>query len=140
MRSMLFTTGDGALQAGWALLRIAVGIVFITHGYPKLVAGAGKWDWLGQQMSVVGIECWPRFWGLLAVTAELLGGLLLALGLFTRISALLLLGTMVIALIFLIKSGQTYDLISHPLKLIFVFLAFILAGGGRYSLDHWWWK
>lgn len=140
MRSMFFSTSDGALQAGWALLRITMGIIFITHGYPKLVAGTDKWDWMGQQMSLVGVNFWPRFWGMLAVMAEFLGGLLLALGLFTRISALLLLGTMVIALIFFIKSGQNYDTISHPLKLIFVFLAFVIAGGGTYSLDHWWWK
>lgn len=140
MKTLLFSSSEHAFQLAWALLRITVGVLFIMHGYPKLVAGTGKWDWLGQQMALVGIDSWPRIWGFLAVVAELLGGILLAIGLFTRISALLLLGTMVIALVYLIKSGQSYDTISHPLKLIFVFLAFAIAGGGRYSIDQWCWR
>lgn len=137
MKSLLFESGGHSLQIAWMLLRVSVGIIFITHGYPKLVGGVEKWDWMGQQMSLVGINFWPRFWGFLAAAAESAGGLLLIFGLFTRISSLLMLGTMIIALVFLIKSGKGYDAISHPLQLVFVFAAFLLAGGGKYSLDQW---
>lgn len=136
MKSLLVEPGGQAFQLAWASLRIGMGILFIIHGYPKMMGGVEKWDWLGQQMSLAGIRFWPRFWGFLAAAAELVGGLLLVAGLFTRVAALSLLGTMVIALIFVIKSGQSYDTISHPLKCLLVFAAFAIAGGGKYALDR----
>ena len=78
-----------AAQAAYMVLRVATGLLFMTHGLQKLFGffgglGNGATAPLVSKMGVAG--------GL-----ELVGGLLLALGLFTRPVAFVLAGEMVIA-------------------------------------------
>lgn len=68
------------------VLRIVLGIVFITHGWPKLMGGvAGTGDFLAQMgIPLAGLVAW----GLTLL--EVGGGALLVLGIATRPIALLL--------------------------------------------------
>ena len=87
------------LQLGWLILRFGIGISIFLHGLPKIMGGAETWTMVGSTMSNFGIYSGHTFWGLLAAFAETVGGILFALGLIFRPAALMLTGTMGVALI-----------------------------------------
>ncbi|HYH15838.1 MAG TPA: DoxX family protein [Flavisolibacter sp.] len=135
MSQVTFPNEQHVYQVAWALIRVGIGITFIIHGYPKITGGIEVWTWLGDQMKWLGIDFWKPTWGFLAAVAELGGGILLTVGILTRPAALLLFLTMVVAFLSQLFGGMDYNSYSHSLKLLFVFAAFVLAGGGNYSLD-----
>lgn len=120
-------------HAGLLALRIGVGILFIIHGYGKIVGGPGTWADLGQAMTYVGITFLPTFFGFMASISEFLGGILLIAGLFTRVAATFMLITMLVAVAKHAGAGESFY---HPLTNVFIFLAFTLTGPGRYSVDR----
>ncbi len=75
------------------VLRLAVGTVFAAHGYLKLTAGGPA---ISGFLASVGL---PEFMAWPLILIELLGGLLLILGLFTRLAALLIAAIMVVAIV-----------------------------------------
>jgi putative oxidoreductase len=85
-------------------------------------------------MAVLGITFWPAFWGFVAALAEFGGGILLMLGLLFRPALTLLLGTMAVAALGHI-SGQIDGGPWHATEMATVFVALLLTGPGRYSLD-----
>ena len=120
---------------GLLLLRAGVGFsVFYYHGLGKIM-NPEKWERIGADMTLIGIDFWPKFWGLLASLAESAGAALIVLGLFTRPAAFVLAFTMLMAVIHHISLEERF---SHPMELGFVFLALLLTGAGKYSLDGWW--
>src|SRR5690554_3516749 len=124
------------LDAGLLLLRIGIGISIFFHGLPKIMAGPEMWTAIGGTMSNLGITFAPTFWGFMAAFAETVGGILFALGLFFRPAALLLIGTMVVALITHLSAGDSCMVYGHALDLLIVFAGSILIGAGRYSVDN----
>ncbi|UOG76975.1 DoxX family protein [Hymenobacter tibetensis] len=121
---------------GLLLIRVGIGIMFTIHGYPKLIGGPEKWLELGGVMKLLGIDFAPVAWGFLAAVAEAVGGQLLALGLFFRLTCVLLLVTMIVATCMHVLSGDAFNAYSHPLESAFLFLGLAFAGPGRYSLDQ----
>lgn len=120
------------------LLRLTVGTVFILHGSQKLfgiLGGDGMEAWIGM---VEGMEVpYPQFAAWAAAIAEFGGGILLVLGLITRIAAIPLICVMAVAIAkvhwpngFFLPGGMEY-----ALTLGVVNLAFLLSGGGDLSLD-----
>lgn len=112
-----------------SVLRVVTALLFIPHGTAKLFGWprVGYFDGL-EIFSLVG------FAGVL----EVFGGLLLLVGLFTRSVAFLLSGLMAAAyfighagqgLLPLLNGGELAALYS------FVFLYFVTAGGGAWSVD-----
>lgn len=126
---------NNLLQAGWLILRVGIGISIFLHGYPKIMGGVETWTMVGGTMSNFGINFAPAFWGFLAALAESLGGILFALGLLFRPAALFLTGTMLVALTTHLFSGDSFAVFGHALDLLIVFVASILIGSGKYSLD-----
>lgn len=86
-------------------------------------------------MGIFGITFAPAFWGFLAAAAESIGGLLFALGLFFRPAAIMLTGTMLVALSTHLAAGDSFMVFGHALDLLIVFAASILIGAGKYSFD-----
>src|SRR5690606_4128387 len=86
-------------NTGLLLIRIGLGIMFIMHGYPKLLGGPERWEGVGSAMGNIGITFLPIMWGLLAALAETVGGVCFLLGLFFRPMAIALAFTMFIAAI-----------------------------------------
>ncbi|HEY6723078.1 MAG TPA: DoxX family protein [Polyangiaceae bacterium] len=121
---------------GLLILRVGVGVMFITHGVPKLARGVDGWERLGRTMELVGIGFAPTLWGLLAALAETLGGLCLALGLWTRAACLPLVFTMVMAAVNHLAKGDGFGKASHAIEACFVFAGIFFAGPGRYSFDR----
>ncbi len=111
------------------LLRCALAITLIYHGYPKL---AHVQDW-GQAFVHMGF---PPYFAYIAGAVETFGGLLLALGLFTRIAGFLLAGEMMIA--FLRVDLQHLKAGNSQLSMVLAAAAFALMviGAGTVSVDH----
>jgi putative oxidoreductase len=74
------------------LLRAALGVIFVYHGYPKLFTHARE---TVQMFAHMGF---PSYFAYLAGVIEFFGGILLIAGLFTRVAGLLLAGEMAVAL------------------------------------------
>jgi putative oxidoreductase len=116
---------------GLLLLRAALGIIFITHGYPKLAHGAGMQHFFIEH----GL---PGYFLYVAGVLELFGGGLLLLGLFTRGAALLLAIEMGVAIWKV--HGSRGILAVHeyefPLAMAMGCLALATIGAGIISIDH----
>lgn len=113
------------------LLRLAFGLsMAYAHGWPKLnrLLSGGEVKFL----DFMGMG--PEISLGLAVFAELVCALLLALGLFTRWAALPLIITMLVA-IFVAHSGDPFSEIEMALLYLTAFVSLSLAGPGWYSID-----
>lgn len=110
-----------------ALCRIGVGATFIVHGIGKLAKGPEQWIWLGKQMSLVGIDFAPAFWGFLASITEFAGGFFLTIGLLTRASSLMLAFVMTIAIIYSATKATEFGDVAYPISQLLIFLALMMA-------------
>lgn len=126
---------DNLLHVGWAILRVGIGFTIFLHGLPKILGGEEVWTMVGSNMAIFGITFAPAFWGLVAALTEAVGGILFALGLLFRPVAILLTGTMVVAMGTHLAAGDQFMQYGHALDLLIIFAASILIGPGRYSLD-----
>lgn len=132
----MWQTGwDKYRDEGLLLLRVGIGLMMVYHGYPKIVGGEATWIKLGGAMKFMGITFAPAFWGFMAAAAEFLGGILLTFGLLTRLAAAMLTFTMLTAVIMKFSTGAGLAGASNALELAIVFIALLLTGPGKYSLD-----
>jgi putative oxidoreductase len=117
----------GALQSA---LRIVTGLLFLQHGLTKLFRFPLT-DYFKD-----GVELFSLMGA--AGLLELVGGILIILGLFTRLTAFVLAGFMAVAY-FMAHAPQGFFPILNQGELAimycFVFLYFAAAGGGSYSVD-----
>ena len=111
-----------------SLLRIMAGLLFMQHGTEKV------FDFPEPFPMDLPATALP----MLAGWVELIGGFLIAIGLFTRPAAFLASGTMAAAY-FLMHAGQSfYPIINKgelALLYCFTFLFLAFAGGGSLSVD-----
>ena len=114
------------------LLRAALGLVFLTHGYPKL-AGSGP-----AMQSFFMQHGLPGWFVYVAGVIELFGGGLLLLGLFTRGAALFLVAEMGVAIwkVHFAKGYLAVHDYEFPLVLAAACLALASTGAGTLSLDR----
>ncbi|WP_234052994.1 MULTISPECIES: DoxX family protein [unclassified Xanthobacter] len=112
-----------------SVLRIMAALMFLAHGTAKLFA-------FPLVPMFANLQILSRFG--VAGIIELVGGVLLALGLFTRPVAFLLSGQMAVAY-FMVHAPQNFFPILNGGELAalysFVFLYLAVAGGGAWSLD-----
>jgi putative oxidoreductase len=120
-------TADVVLSAA----RIVVGLLFAQHGAQKLLGWLGG---TGPQGGTVPLASLPGVAGVL----ELVGGLLVAFGLFTRPVAFVLAGLMAVAY-FMAHAPQGFWPVLNKgetaVLFCFVFLLIWTFGPGRYSVD-----
>lgn len=120
---------------GLLILRIGIGLMFILHGWPKLMGGPEKWEQIGKTMELVGIDFAPVFWGFMAGFAEVVGGALIMFGFFFRVACILLVITMLVATTHHITAGDGFGGYSHSLEAAILFFSLLFIGPGKYSLD-----
>lgn len=118
--------------------RLGLGSMFVQHGLPKLTGGPEKWAKVGGAMKHLGVTAYPEIWGFAAALSEGLGGALLAVGLLCRPAAASLLFTMVVATTMHLRTGDSVLEASHSIEDAFAFLALMMLGPGRWSLDARW--
>lgn len=118
---------------GLLLLRLATGLVFVMHGYQKFfmntVAGTAQF------FAGIGVPL-PGVAAPLIAGVELIGGLLLILGLFPRIVGTLLAVNMLVAILLVHVKGGFFNPngVEFPLLLLAASAALALTGAGRYAL------
>ncbi|MEK6673365.1 MAG: DoxX family protein [Nitrospirota bacterium] len=121
---------------GLLILRIGLGVMFLWHGYPKLIGGPGIWEKLGMAMTVIGVKTLPVFWGFMAAFSEFFGGICLILGILFRPACILLTTTMAVAATMHLGKGDGLKVAAHAIEDGIVFLSLIFIGPGKYSIDR----
>lgn len=121
-------------QLGLLVLRLALGMSMAYHGYLKFLSGAAGLYKVGAMLAPLGVPGYFEVFGTFAGFSELLGGILVGIGLFTRLGALLLTGVLFTATILHLDGG--FFAWDYPSQMGFSALAIFLIGGGRYSVDH----
>lgn len=104
----------------------------MTHGYPKIFGG--RMEGFTKGVAGMGLP-FPEVLAWAAALSELLGGLLVAAGLFTRLSAAFIMVTMTVAA-FLRHAQDPFAARELALAYWTVAGGLILLGGGAFSLDR----
>jgi putative oxidoreductase len=117
---------------GLLVLRLALGLIFFSHGYPKLAHSATGVQGFFVQHGL------PGYFVYVAGVLEVFGGILLVLGLFTRGAALLLAIEMGVAIWKVHSTGGIYAVHDYEFPLAVLAGSFALAtvGAGSLSLDQ----
>lgn len=120
-------------STGLSLLvaRVGIAALMLTHGIPKLLmllSGAPV-----QFPSVFGMS--PELSLGLAVFAEVVGSLFILVGFATRLAAVPLIITMVIAAI-VIHGADPLGVKEPSLLYLLVYSVLFIAGSGKYSVDY----
>jgi len=121
-------------NTGLLLIRLGLGIMFIMHGYPKLLGGPDRWEAVGGAMGNLGITFLPVFWGLLAALAETVGGICFLLGLFFRPVAIILAFTMLVAALSHPHRGDGLMGATQAIEIAVAFFGLAYVAPGTYSL------
>lgn len=127
----LFSPSPIALDNGLAVVRIAVGLLLIYHGQevfrPEIMKTYMDWETFnspaGKSMVYVG------------KSSELIAGIGLTLGLFTRLASLLAMGTFSY-ITFFVGNGRFWYEDQHPFLFVLFGLLFFFTGPGAWSVDR----
>jgi putative oxidoreductase len=118
------------LNQGLALIRIVVGALMIYHGqevfHENIMNEYLQWD-----VFKFPSAKWMVYAG---KSSELVGGILLLLGLFTRLGAILIMGTMSYVT-FMVGQGKFWYEDQHPFMFVLFGLLFVFTGPGSWSVD-----
>ena len=127
------------IDLGLLIIRLVIGVLFIGHGAQKLFGWFGGYGLKGTGGWFESIGIKPGvIMALFAGLAELLGGLLFALGLLTPLAGILIAGTMVMAIVKVHAPNglwATSNGYEFNLTLLAVAIGVALIGPGQYALD-----
>jgi len=124
---------------GLLILRLVIGLTLAGHGAQKIFGwwgGTGMTGWTG---AMTRMRIRPALaWAWMSALAELVGGLLVALGLLSPLGSFAILGSMLVAMLLVhwpkgfwnSKGGYEFNL-----AIIAAVVALALTGPGAYSLD-----
>ncbi|MDX2053565.1 MAG: DoxX family protein [Polyangiaceae bacterium] len=133
MRWARFLSSPLLPDLGLLTIRLWFGLALaFGHGLSKVLDVGGFAAGVGRR----GIPL-PEILGPAAAASELLGGLLLAIGLFARPSAFFVVVTMLVAALF-VHAGDPFAKKELALCYAMAALALLLSGAGRFSVDAWW--
>lgn len=120
------------LENWLVIVRIIVGMLIAAYGLETFEAEKMKSNvaWLTDIHFPA-----PVFMAYLGKITELAGGILLAIGLFTRLVSIPLIIDMAVVIIFM-GNGKIFGDAQLPFLFLLFFLNFIICGGGKWSLDN----
>ena len=148
MKHHIFSvTGKDYRQIAPLFLRLVIGFAFMAHGWAKLSRGP---EHFAQLLTLLHVPM-PQIMAWLSVIIELLGGFTLFIGLFTGLSAVPLIFTMLVAMftihihygysavntIGLTPHGPLFGPPGYEINLIYIagLLVLIFSGAGKFSVD-----
>jgi putative oxidoreductase len=128
----IFSTSPIWQNNGVAIVRIAIGAMLIYHGQevfnPELMKGYSEWETFKSLPAMLMVYA--------GKSAELLSGIFLFAGFFTRLGAVIVVGTF-LYITFFVGHGKFWYEDQHPFMFVLFGLLFIFTGPGAYSLDGW---
>jgi putative oxidoreductase len=133
----MFTWLDRCQSFGALAMRLALGAIMAAHGYEKIIPRGALYAFT-QEVAHLGIPAWL---GYVSAFTEFFGGMLLILGLATRIAAL---GNAINMGVAVVKVHLPAGLIGHngktgfefPLALLTIALMLVFTGPGLLALDQ----
>lgn len=134
LRSRIEARQESMASLALLLVRVSAGLIFMQTGWGKLHHLADITEYF-QSLGIPLAELQAPF----VSAVEFTGGALLLVGLLTRLAAAPLIGTMVVALL-TAKRGEVESLTDVlgfiEWHYLVFFVALLLMGPGRWSLDH----
>ncbi len=125
-----FLPGPIGLARTIGIVRMILGLLLIYHGLevfnPAIMNSYLEWDQFKDPMGRVRVYA--------GKLSELAAGILLLLGLLTRVGALLVIGTFLF-ITFLVGEGRFWYQDQHPFMFALFGAFFLFAGPGAWSLD-----
>jgi putative oxidoreductase len=113
-----------------AVIRIIIGLLMVYHGQEvfnrELMEGYAKWDIFKDKAAIFMVYA--------GKSSELLAGLLLTFGIFTRVGSVLLIGTM-LYITFFVGHGRFWYEDQHPFMFVLFGVLFFFLGPGAWSID-----
>ena len=144
------TCNSKSYEAIYVLFRLHLGLsIALGAGLPKMFhkineKGPEDWsnkafgasEWFINQVSDLGFTfISPSFWAYMAIYGEFIGGILIAIGLFTRLSALQLTFQFFVIAFLWHDSPDFITGMSYQQLFFFGYLIITAYGSGKYSLD-----
>jgi len=135
---------DGLADFAYPILRFFFGAFFIPHGWAKIVSGAvAKYNEAGALIGgTAGFMAKMNFpapealaWYIAIL--ELVGGAMLAIGLFTRLIAIQIIGFMAVAAFVVHSNAWFWNArgMEMPLLLMVIAIVIFIRGGHHWSVD-----
>lgn len=128
----LFSTDPILAQTGLTFIRIIIGCFLIYHGWEVFdknkINEYVNWDIFKDASS-------PSMRVYFGKGAELMAGLLLAIGLFTRIACFIIIGTF-IYIPFFVGNGKIWYEDQYPFLFALFGCVFFFTGPGKWSMDN----
>jgi putative oxidoreductase len=119
-------------NVGTAIVRVITGLLLAYHGFEvfdaKLMKDYAQWD-MFKDLPIGLVLVY------LGKGAEFVAGILLALGLFTKLASVITIITM-LGIMFFVGHGKFWYEDQHPFLFVLLALIFLLNGGGRWSIDE----
>jgi putative oxidoreductase len=127
----IFSRNSKSTEIVITLIRITIGVFLVYHGMEvfdkvKMNEYAG---WMPKFMKFS-----PSFIAYTGKTAELVAGVLMILGMFTRFAALIVIATFAF-ITFKLGDGRILMEEQHPFNFLLFGLFFLFFGAGRWGLD-----
>ncbi len=111
------------VSAGLLVLRLGVALVFLFSGWFKAT---------NMEMTLMGFASmgFVPFWAYLVTAVEIVGGLAVLCGVYTRLAAIPLSIIMIVAISVVYKDPA---MVMTPALMLFATVALLLSGGGKYA-------
>lgn len=120
------------------IIRLMVGLIFLTEGIQKFIfpaiRGAGRFQTIGLP--------WPDILGPVVGSFEIIAGVMITIGLYTRIASGITLGIMLVSLIttkYVIAINSGFWVMAHATRTDYAMalgsIYLIIKGSGLYGVD-----
>lgn len=129
----MFASLDRFQPFGALVMRLVLGLIMVAHGYQKVIPRGALYNFT----HMVGHLGLPSWLGYVSAFTEFFGGMLLLVGLFTRVAALLMVIDMAVAIVKVHLHGGLLgnNSFAFPLACLALALMLVFVGSGPLALD-----